>query len=81
MQTGASVGILLNDLIGFDIDNKDLRGVLEAEHPQWFEGRPIEELTKKGHHIIWRRSPLCDQLGILDKARPAGPRMRRCEVP
>ena len=73
MQTGASVGILMKDLIGFDIDNKELRGVLEAEHPQWFKGRPIEELTKKGNHIIWRRSPLCDQLGILDKARLLAP--------
>ena len=73
MHPGDNVGILMKDLIAFDIDNKELRVVLEAEHPQWFEGRPVEELTENGHHIIWRCSPLCDELRLLDGARQQDP--------
>ena len=73
VPAGARVGILMKDLICLDVDNKELRGVLGAEHPHWFEGQPNEEVTEKGHHVIWARSPLCDELRLLDGARQLNP--------
>ena len=62
-----NVGILLKSLIVLDFDD-------EKEADKWVEKFeslktcPLQK-TSKGFHFIFRRSALCDQLGLFDKAR------------
>ena len=74
LEAGASVGILMQDLFCLDIDNVDLRAHLGAEHPSWFEERPVEVKTAHGHHVVWARSDLCEQLGLFDGSRQLDPK-------
>ena len=60
------VGILARSLLVLDADNKEMMDFLEATFPV---PRTVPmETTAKGAHYIMLQSPLCDQLGLYDKA-------------
>lgn len=55
-------------LLAFDVDSHALAAHLRNEHPDWFQ-LAICQLTAKGIHLLFLRSPLCDELGLVDGAR------------
>ena len=60
------IGILAKSLFVLDADNQDMIHYLESTFPA-LKTVPMES-TRKGAHYFMLRTPLCNQLGLYDKA-------------
>ena len=64
-----NLGILLEDLIVIDIDNKETIIYLKELFPDIFDNEDIvQEDTSKGKHYYFKRSELCEKYKMFDKA-------------
>jgi phage/plasmid-associated DNA primase len=63
-----NIGILLKDLIVIDIDDKDYIPIFERKFNILTE--VVSEVTNKGKHYYFKRTPLCDELGIFTAVKP-----------
>lgn len=61
------IGVILKDLIVLDIDNQIEAKTMEDKFP--FLKDVVSEFTTKGKHYYFKRTTLCDKLGIYDLSR------------
>jgi hypothetical protein len=67
-QEKTNIGILLKDIIVIDIDDKDYIPIFERKFNILTE--VVSEVTNKGKHYYFKRTPLCDELGIFTAVKP-----------
>lgn len=63
----STVGILLSDMMVLDFDSSELYDKVVAKFPEMEQ--TVRERTKKGMHIFFMRTPLVEELSLLDGAR------------
>ena len=64
LQPGQPIGILLQTLISIDVDDHGLVKDWEGKHD--ILTTCPKETTRKGAHFIMKRTPLCDELGLMN---------------
>lgn len=67
-----NLGILCVDLLVLDFDSReDLTDFKAAAPPEFRESAALTvyAITRKGVHVLYRRTPLCDELGLWDGKR------------
>jgi len=67
-QEKGYVGIILNDLVVIDIDDKQYISLFETKFD--FMKNVVSEITENGKHYYFKRTPLCDELNIYTAVKP-----------
>ena len=67
-QEKTNIGILLKDITVIDIADKDYIPIFERKFNILTE--VVSEVTAKGKHYYFKRTPLCDELGIFTAVKP-----------